>query len=452
MARKKNATFQGATPFEVDVDALTLKDTIENAVGDTALVFDVLTGENGEANTIRHIGGGRGCPLGVPLWQQFIYRSLNYYGTGTAKGGTAGATWLIAHPFFVPEGEDKITCRLEVDGPFAEMGPVVRVTGTTGTDVGSPRPLVARQDEPDAYECEVDGLSTGLYLVFVEANTAESGTVAVVLKTWHGYFPRKRAMQSEATRSQSAQNVGVTTPNAAEGVAHVNFDAALFSYDNPIDGYVVAHLNRNLTGLEEYGSGWPAGGNETYTHVDQTSGGVADDTDPARSRFHACTRALYASEPELDFPWVAEGIGAYSQNATPVIDPKATAPTDGMLEWFAPYPLTASSIVMHRLPGRAPDFQTSSSRLKFAVLAAGDALANWRTSVNAGGGAVTSAFGTAFSVGAAPGNCWAVATGSALAFTGDAVSTIEISTDKTTAFAGTYTEFFLMGYCLYWEP
>lgn len=463
MARKKNATFQGATPFEVDVDALTLRSTIENVVGDTALVYDMLTGENGETNTIRHIGGGRGCPLGQPLWQQHIGKSLNYTGVGSVKGGNPGVVWLIAHPFFVPEGETKLRVRLIADGPFFAMSPTVRVTSTTGTDLGTPRPLVSIETEEDVargdsdiYECEVDGLTTGLWLIFVEANTEGNSTSNVELLSWHGYFPRMRRGRSDASQAQTGTVVGVTTPAAGEAVAHVDFDAALFAAEQPIDGYLTTYLNRNLNGLEEFGSGWPAGGNASYTHVDRDSVGAPDDTDPDRSRFHACTRAgaLLANEPELDYPWVAEGIGAYSCDATPVIDPSASAPTAGMLSWFAPFPLTAASIVMHRLPARAPDFQTGSSRLKFAVLAAGDALANWRASVNTGGGAVTGAFGAAFAVGPAVGvsNCLAVATGAALAFTGDAIATVEVSTDKTTAFAATYTEFFLLGYCLYWEP
>ena len=42
------ATLAQVRLHRLDVDALTLQRTIENAVGDTALVFDMLTGENGE--------------------------------------------------------------------------------------------------------------------------------------------------------------------------------------------------------------------------------------------------------------------------------------------------------------------------------------------------------------------------------------------------------------------
>lgn len=457
MARKKNASFVPTTPFDVDVDALTLKHTIENAIGNTALVFDMLTGENGEANTIRHIGSGRGCPLGVPLWQQTIGRGLNYRGTGSAKGGVPGAVWLCAHPFFLPEGETIFRVRVRANGPFAALSPAVRVTTTGGTTEAGPVALIAAdpEDEEDAvYECSISGLTTGLHLVFLEVNTDGNSTANIDLLSWHGYFWRRRPETSSPARWELGTVVAVTTPGASEGVAHVNFQDTTFNADDTIDAYQTTYLDRNLNGLEEFGSGWPAGENSSYTHEDHDGVGVPDATDPARSRFHACTRAIYANEPELDFPWVAGAVGAYGIDGLPVIDPGATAPTAGMLSWFAPYPLTASSLVMSRVPGRAPDFQTGSSRLKWAVLAATDlgaSATNWRATVDLSVPS-TSAFGAAFAAGPSV-SCLAIATGTGLGgWTGDAMHTISISSDKTTAFAGTYTEFFLLGYCLYWEP
>lgn len=461
MARKKNASIVGVTPFDVDVDALTLRHTIENAIGNTALVHDMLTGENGELNTIRHIGGGRGCPLGIPLWQQSIDRTVNYIGTGTAKGGTPGPVWLIAHPFFIPEGENSFTVRVYANGYFENMKPQIRITTTTGTTQRGPLALSVvgennRGRDLETYEVEVNGLATGLFLVFLEAQAEGMSSSDIYIESWHGFFPRKRTTPAAPVRSNTLAGnvVGVTTPSASEGVAHVNFQDTTFYADSPIDSYQTAYLDRNLNGLEEFGSGWPAGGNTTYTHVDHNTLGVADNSDPARSRFHAGTRSLYASEPEFDFPWLAAGCGAYGLDGKPVIDPTASAPSNGMLSWFAPYPLTASSLVMHRAFARAPDFQTTTSRLKWAVLAATDLGAGataWQMSVDCGGAAVTSAFGAAFAAGAAPA-CLTVATGTALAFTADANNVISLTSSKTSAFAATYTEFFLLGFCLYWEP
>lgn len=459
MVRKKNVTFVGTTPFDVDVDALTLEHTIENAVGNTALVHDMLTGENGEANTVRHIGGGRGCPLGVPLWNQYIGRSLNYEGVGSTKGGKPGDLWLAAHPFFWPEGETAFTVRVYASGAFEQLLPTVRVTSTTGTTLIGPVPLTRPNDEGPVHEARLPspGVS-GLYLVFVEADTLGESTMNIELLSWHGVFDRRRLGRADPVRRTSGSQVQVATPGAADGVVHVNMQDTTFYPDSPIDGYMTTFLDRNLNGLEEFGSGWPAGGNASYTHQDQTSGGVADDIDPARSRFHAGTRALYANEPEFDFPWVAGPLGAFGTDGKPVIDPSATSPTGGMTSWFAPYPLTASSLVFSRVPARAPDFQTGTSRLKWAVLAIGEpvgggaALGNWQVTLNTGYGAsAATSFGAAFAVGDSP--AWlGLATGTALAFSGDLMHTIEMTCSKTTAFSATYTEFFPLGFCFYWEP
>ena len=456
MARKKNGTFVPTTPFDVDVDALTLQHTIENAIGNAALVYDMLTGENAETNTVRHIGGGRGCTLSVPLWNQTIGRGINYRGTGSVKGGVPGLVWLCAHPFFLPEGETWFLIRVRASGPFGALSPTVRVTTTGGTTEAGPISLIpdSRDDDNTVYECSVSGLTAGLHLVFLEVNTDGNSTANIDLLSWHGYFWRRRAESAPPARKETFNAVEVTTPTSTQGVAHVNFQDTTFGANEPIDSYMTTFLDRNLNGLEEFGSGWPAGENNTYTHEDHDGLGVADATDPARSRFHACTRSLYALEPELDFPWVAGAVGAYGIDGLPVIDPGAVAPTAGMLSWFAPYPLTASALVMHRIPARAPDFQTSASRLKWAVLAATDLGAGataWRATVDLGAPA-TSAFGAAFTAGPSA-SCLTIATGTGLGgWTGDGIETIAISSDKTTAFAGSYTEFFLLGYCLYWEP
>lgn len=450
MARKKNATFQGASPFDVDVDALTLQRTIENAIGDTALVYDMLTGENGEANTIRHIGGGRGCPLGVPLWQQHINRSLNYTNIGSVKGGVPGEVWLVAHPFFVPEGETSVRVRVHATGPFDTLRPHLLVTTTAGVKVT--RASIEQVEETDAYEVTATGLSTGTYLAFLAADTNDNSTQNIDLVSWHGYFPRRRTEPGQPVRANSGTVVGVTTPAAAEGVAHMNFDAGLFFSGAAFDAYLTAYLNRNQNGLEEYGSGWPAGGNASYTHIDQDGAGAADSSDPARSRFHAGTRALYANEPEFDFPWLCEGVGAYGSDGKPVIDPGAAAPSAGMLSWFAPFPLTATTTTYVRIPCITPDFQTAASRLKFAVLAAGDASpVNWQVVVNGGGASSTSNFGALFAADSSA-TCLTLATGTAVDFVGDAFANVTLSLQKTTAFSASYTEFFLLGFCLYWEP
>lgn len=460
MPRKKNSTFVGITPFDVDVDAVTLQHTIENAVGNTALVYDMLTGENGEANTIRHIGGGRGCPLGVPLWQQYIGRSLNYIGTGSVKGGVPAAVWLCAQPFFLPEGETEFVVQVRASGTFDTVNPAVRITSETGTTLFGPATLqlIDSRNAVDTYEVRVTGLTTGLMLVFLEADTTGASASNIELVSWHGFFPRQRPSGAVPARVDLGTNVQVATPSATEGVAHTNFQDTMFYFDGGIDGYTATYLDLNLNGLEEFGGGWPAGGNSSYTHVDHDGAGAPDASNPARSRFHAGTRALYANEPEFDFPWVSAALGAISVSGAPVVDVTPTPPASGLLSWFAPYVQTAAAVIIHRAILRAPDFQTSSSRLKWAVLAMGepvsgtDDITDWQVNLDTGAGASgATAFGARFAVGGSP--TWlGLAKGSALAFSPDAIQTLTIETTKAIAFGATGTEFFALGFCLYWEP
>jgi hypothetical protein len=467
MARKKNATFVGTSPFVVDVDAETLKSTIENAIGDTALIFDKLTGSNGETSTINHTGGPRGSVLGVPLWNQHINRTIGYTGTGAAKGGTPGPVFLLAMPFFLPDGETSLTVRVVVasNWNFQATGARLRITSTTGTTQKEAAFQVAERFDSDvnshvAFEANVSGLTTSTaYLCFVEGNTqgfssadrfTTSSTLGIV--SWHGYFPRERSGSSSPPQLSGANVVGVTTPSATEGLAHINFQDTTFAIFDGLDGYQTTYLLRNLHSIDEFGSGFPAGGNSTYTHVDHTSGGVPDDSDPARSRFHAGTRTLYANEPEFDFPGIAECCGSFGKDGLPTANVGATQPTAGMLSFFTPYPLSATLTTLRRVSMRAPDFQTATSKLKWIALVAGDALANWSVTVDTGVAPTsTGAVGAAFAVGGSA-TCLGVASGSALGFTGDAIHSVLVQSSKSTAFAGTYTEFFLVGFCLYWEP
>lgn len=468
MARKKNATFVGTSPFVVDVDAETLKSTIENAIGDTALIFDKLTGSNGETSTINHTGGPRGSVLGVPLWNQHIRRSIHYTGTGAAKGGTPGSVFLLAMPFFLPDGETTLRVRVIVSNvsDFSGINPRLRITSTAGVTQKEAAFQQVASPESDmgglvgSFEAQVSGLTASTaYLCFVEGTTqglaqTDRLTIGSVVSivSWHGYFGRERSGSSSPPQLSGSNVVGVTTPSATEGLAHINFQDTTFAVFDGLDGYQTTYLLRNLHGIEEFGSGFPAGGNSTYTHVDHTSGGVPDDSDPARSRFHAGTRTLYANEPEFDFPGIAECCGSFGKDGLPTANVGATQPTAGMLSFFTPYPLSAALTTLRRVSMRAPDFQTATSKLKWIALVAGDALANWSVTVDTGVAPTsTGAVGAAFAVGGSA-TCLGVASGTALGFTGDAMHSVLVQSSKSTAFAATYTEFFLVGFCLYWEP
>lgn len=453
MARLKNTTFRGATPFETDIDALTLGRTLKNACGDTALVYDRVTGENAEPSPVNHSGPGNGCVLGITPWNQYIGRSLNYVGSGTAKGGSPAEILLLAHPFWVPRGETQMVVELEIgDGNVDAIRPTVRVTSTTGA-TRIEAAMVPVQDGSRVLFATLQGLTAGLNLIFVEVNMVGQSLSSLYLHRWTGVFLRAREPRSVTRADASATAVGVTTPTATQALAHTNFDDGWFSDGAAFDGFITSHLDRNLNALAEWGSGWPAGGNASYTHVDHDGAGAPDTTNPARSRFHAGTGSLLLNEGQPDFPLWAEAFGAIGADGVAVASVGATAPTAGMLQWFAPYPLSAALTTLTRLPLRYPDFPSASSRLRCAVLVGSNLpllLPNWTATIANGTGSANAAFGAAFDTEKTTGTMLGLATITAVPFTGDALETTSVQLSAT-AFGATYEEIHLLGATLYYE-
>ena len=457
MARVVSSSFVGATPLEADVDALTFRRVMRGVAGDLARIGDDLTGQNSPSTPITHVGGGQGALLGTPLWQQHIGRAIDYTNPASGKDATPGATWLCAQPVWIPDGETEVDVEVTASGRFEGLDAVVRCTTSAGVAIDV-QPLRQQGDLAgrQVWSCRLTGLTRQLVLVFLEADTSTPGYVNpnIVLHSWRGFFRRIRP-QRTATKNETGANCGVTTPGATEGVALVDFDDHRFADRRAIDGHMVAYLNRNLRGLEEFGSGWPAGGNASYTHVDHDGAGAADDSNPARSRFSAATRSLYANEPEVDFPLFSEAFGAFRLDGGSVVDSTLSSPpAAGMLGWFAPYPLTVSIQVLRRAFIRIPDFQSAASRLRWAILVGTDQAAditNWTGRIGGTVGPASSAFGAAFAAGPSS-SVLALATGTGLAFTGDSAHSIQWGTQRSGGFDANRDELFLLGAALWFQP
>jgi hypothetical protein len=456
MARKKNATFQGVSPFDVDVDALTKRSVLESICGDLALISDKATGQNAEASTCNHGGtAGRGSLLGVPLVNQYVGRTLFVdYSAGGAvsdKDGGTGPTLVWVAPIFIAPGETQIVVDVGVQGQ--RIPPMVAyVRSTAFAVVGADRVLLEQVGD-GLLRARITGLTSGLRILCVEANTdgwASNGDFGGVVFDFqsisvHVDRDRRRGVPPHAA-PLSTSPFGVTAPGATEGFVDPAFDAALFGEGLPVHGYLTAGLNRWINGLYEYVTGYRAGGNATRTLVDHDGAGAFDDVDPARSRALAHTRSLYAAEPEVAWPLWSEGFGAFKLDGGLVVN-ATTSPTYGMLEWFAPWPNTASAQAIRQLRMQMPDFQTSSSRLKWAVLCGVDSgtVSNWSARVSAGGATSVVAF-TAIA-----GTKLALATGTALAFTADSLVDVVVGTVKSGAL-GAADECVPLGACLYFEP
>jgi hypothetical protein len=458
MARHKSTVFQGGTAFETDIDELTFRRTIRNAIGDTAFVYDKVTGEHAEAATCIHTGsGGRGALLGIPVVNQYINRTPLMTNPGVGKDGGTGVTWLAAMPYFIVDGETEVMIEVVAAGGFDDNDLVAyfRDAANFGTVVGDDRvPLTRAGAALPYFRANIKNLTAGKRLLFIEADTGAvfAGTPTSVIRSCRVWPGRSSTSTRSAYGRQESSPFNITTPAAAAGVAHVDFDAGRFSDLAAIDGHIMAHLNRNQNGLYEYMTGWPAGGpneaNAAYTHVDHDGAGVADDVNPARSRFLAHTRSLYASEPECEFNQYAESFGAFKPDGGFVVN-LVEPPTLGMLDFYAPWPTVTASQTLRQLRMPFPDFQTASSRLKWMVLAGTDvagSVGNWSARVTAGGATSTATFAmvTGSSV-------LAVAEAGALAFSADDEVLVTIATSRSGARAS-IDELCLLGAYLVFDP
>lgn len=484
MARVKNATFSGTTIYDADVDAATFMRAAENIQADAALVYDKLTGLNGEALLIDHggsyTGAERGSPLGIPTANQLIQASINITsatGTGGAKAASTGWTCLLAVPFFVPTSEAGMAKRLELDFD-QRAGFDVRVTtmNTSGTVV---QWYSEKNAEQTSVFSDLATISSGAYALFVEVNTdpytstyagTDSGgdtvtvithTRDIILKCWRMHPNRLRTGPGKPLQRLTTSPYGVTTPSATQALGWTDIDGALYTSLYPLTSYHLSTTNRNLHSLWEYLTGYPAGGNAAYVHEDQDGAGAADTTNPARPRFHGGMAELagYPDAPQPQFPVHCEAFGAVMSDGYPVVDAYTSTQVAGMFEWQPIIPNQKTKTAVHKAFVGYPDFQTTSSKLKWMVLAcfrldpgngSGNGPAEWTAYVQTGDGVTVEGSSTFTRIGS---TVWAYASGTALDFAADFNATSKLSIEKTGAGAkAAFDEIQLLGWCLYFDP
>lgn len=395
MTRKKNTTFQGISVFDVDVDQPTFGRVVEAGIGDTALIFDRATGENGETSVIDHTGSGSGCPLGLPLVNQRIGRSLNLT-TPAAKDANGGTGLMIIAPYVIamPPGEDTLVVEvfmsLEGNATVDTLGPYCRIIEQSTGDELDNRDMIAVDmgDGLTMFTTTFSGLTPGYLFVFPTIDTERvaggSSTVAigaleqVIIRHDLGMALNPTIGQSETT----ALRIGVQTPGATEGLFHRNIATAMFADEDAVDSYMLASWNQNLNALDEFITGRPAAGGPTYVHVDHDGAGSPDTVDPARSRFEAHTRSLYANEGQVALPILCESWGAWMDVGKFTVD-LAEPPTLGCLEWYAPWQMPTTTTYLRSAKVIFPDFSPAtgaSTNLKMGVLIGSDssaAVSNW---------------------------------------------------------------------------
>lgn len=481
MARIKNNSFVGSPQFDVDIDSPTFNRTIENAIGDTAKVYDQLTGKNSETDTIIHDGAGRGAALGIPLLNHYVGAKIFYEGAGGKDGG-GGQTWLYSCPIFIPNSETDLVVDVLADADFdyQDVPVVVSVRSPTDYDTTACAIATLEAQTTDAFQLEAStvlyrarlrGITPGSWLFFIEMDTSTIDDDSVSFRLHSVSVHRnKRSRTQQGVRLHQDGEAQVATPSATQAVAHVDFDESLIgSLNDPINGYLTSYLDLNQNGLVEFASGKPAGGNNSYTQEDHDAAGVADDVDPARSRFHAHARSPFAGtpalpdEPEVQFPLHAEGFGPFRQDGGFAVE-VAVPPTFGLLRWYPPWPTDDAALTVWRCPLMVPDFSPdkataakNTSALKWAVLCGTDrtsAATSWSVAAGVEGSlpspvalsAVTNA-----PAGAGSEKLF-YATGSGITFTGDQVQTFVVTTQRAGGNPVNTDELVVLGVCFWFDP
>jgi hypothetical protein len=404
MARLVSSAFTGVPPRDVIADASIYRRTLARALGELAEIKDRLTGENANAVTINHTGGGRGCPLGLSIANQTMDARLALVDTGAALDADH---YIIAVPVFVAEGEGQAwTLEVDVtDGPprvvgsavdanvYAEvrdsswaldLGPVAGRKSATPT---AGRPINDGSAPPRVISDEVLPTSVGMstwswnltlgpglqYVLVTRYCSIEERDPTGKLSGWR-LHPDRRYAERTGADVVAPSVVGNEYPAATTFVpgTWTEFWDSQVEVEGPLDGYVVSRANRNINTLWEWMTGDKVDGNATITVT------TTRDND----------RVSFAAEPQLDLPIACLALGgAVAAGGKPPISPMTAAPTEGLLYWCR-YPTThpdvASPSIVARASLQMPSFDDVTSSLKCTVLVQApnvDSLTSWRLTV-----------------------------------------------------------------------
>jgi hypothetical protein len=187
--------------------------------------------------------------------------------------------------------------------------------------------------------------------------------------------------------------------------------------------------------------------------VDHDGAGNPALTNPARSRFMAHTRSLYAAEPESEMPIFTDAMGAFKTDGSLVVN-LLNPPTFGMLDWYAPWPIQTAQQSVRQVSVKWPDFQTANSGLKAIVLVGSDGFTDigtdWTASIRTRNGVSTTTCGAFIALDA--NNRYWRATASAIPFNAEDGDICELLMEKTAGALEAINQIVLLGWHVYFDP
>lgn len=417
MVRLKSAAFVGSPPRDVARNASVLTRWLTNAASDAALTYDKMTGLNAEVNTINHTGGGRGCPLSLPIVNQGLNAQL-------ASSAGAGDYYIWGAPIFIgPGGAAFEAYRVEIDilhgGPWFPIFCEVRSTAWVLSDAGA-----LEGNDGDEYTRSAQlGLSAGWQYLLIRANIPASAALD---------DSRLRGVRCYPVRPSTNQSNGiapldVTTPSGnhypvpAALSSWTDIDSGQVADDGPLDAWVLTRINRNLSALWEYVTGAPVPGN-----VFMTMANTVDNTSPA-------------SEPLLAMPMGSWGTGA--------AEALASKPSD--LTFFERRPTTqAGSLNISRTWLQFPVFSSANNPGNIRVLIQGlsGTPTNWRITASTSAGSSSTVALTLISAG------WYTALITNLPYTSSVGQFVALALSHATGGGVVNEPIYLVGWSLAFDP
>jgi hypothetical protein len=381
MPRLKATSFIGAPLRDCVPNSPIYNRTIKRAAAETAAVYDRLTGENAETQTIDHSGNGRGCPIKPVIVNNYMNKQL------ILTSVFAENVTVVACPVWIPTdisiGSGAIYVKavfrglfsgINNTGIFADADPVVQIYDSSMTLVTNQRMVIEqRQQDTQSHNADIVVFRTksvvlgeGLHYFFINLICSQNFDRSIV--SWHVDFDR--------SFSTASASIAATT-NEEESSAHttltpstfVDFYDGHFPENGGLDSYVLTRLNRNQGALWEYLTGAKIDGNENYK------------CETLRNH----SRANFTNEPFIKFPICVQSVGA-SFDGKPIATPMTNlTPTAGMLG-HARYPINQPSLASPSTFSintlYMPSFNYLADRLRCSVIIANvdnsTALTNWR--------------------------------------------------------------------------
>lgn len=315
MARLRSTTFQGTSAFEVDPDAFTFTETLQNAIADTNLVDDILDGDNSPPadSKIDHRGYDsgssrwRGCPLGLPLGNMLQPKSAAAH--SLAAPSTTGWSYVLMAPFYCPRGESYVDICFRCDYPGLVS---VLVFNTSLVAVGGESAFqgtaVALGFPANVRRARVTGLTGGTeYILAVALDTSSLVSESTIIQDLSVHFGRRAGAAVPLLLPPDYTTSGFAVPTTTSSGATIpnptNLDDAFCADDLALTSQHVSACNRNQNAVEEYMTGAPCAGNTARALVDSGS------TDPTVSAFHDHSQGGKSNEPLADVPLWLECFG-----------------------------------------------------------------------------------------------------------------------------------------------